>query len=303
MAKALNHKDLARLFRVEPGKSIRLKQHDPGWMGTTEMRELGVDRLKDRAKELLRTNVERLAEAHELLWASDRHSLLVVLQAMDTAGKDGTIKHVMSGLNPQGCSVHSFKKPSDEELDHNFLWRYMKAAPERGKIVVFNRSHYEDVIVTKVHPELLDLAKLPPGKRGKSFWQARCEDINAFERHLARNGTVILKFFLHLSRKEQKRRLLDRLENPEKHWKFSLADLEERRFWSAYMDAYEKAMEATSKGWAPWWIIPADHKFVARVLVALIIADAVESLDLKYPEVSSEKQRALMKARRQLLAE
>src|SRR5436190_17718276 len=260
MKDKLSNKDLAKLFQAAPGKKTRLKDFDPGWMGTPEMRKLGKDELKREADELLESNQKALADAQELLWASDRYSILIVLQAMDAAGKDGTIKHVMSGINPQGCSVQSFKKPSDEELDHNFLWRYWEAVPERGKIAVFNRSHYEDVIVTRVHPEILELGKLPPGKRDEKFWEARYQDINAFERHLARNGTVTLKFFLHLSKKEQKRRLLARLDDPHKHWKFSPADLAERKRWSDYMDVYEKAINATSTKWAPWWIVPADHK-------------------------------------------
>ena len=198
------------------------------------------------------------------------------------------------------CSS-DLKKPSDEELDHNFLWRYMKAVPERGKIVVFNRSHYEDVIVTRVHPELLEAAKLPPGKRGKEFWSDRYEDINAFERHLTRNGTVILKFYLNASRGEQKKRLLERLDNPEKHWKFSPTDLAEREHWADYQGAYEKAISATSTRWAPWWIVPADHKFVTHVLVARIITNAVEHLDLRYPEVTPEQKKMLAQAKRQLL--
>src|SRR4051794_14355295 len=228
------------------------------------MEELGKDALKERARQVLDQNLEDLAEAQELLYADDRYSVLIVLQAMDAAGKDGTIKHVMSGVNPQGCQVFSFKKPSAEELDHNFLWRYMRCLPERGRIGIFNRSYYEDVLVVKVHPELLDGQKLPPGKRGKSFWEARYEDINAFERHLVRNGTVILKFFLHVSKKEQKRRFLERLERPEKQWKFTAADLAERGYWSKYMEAYEDALSATSTRWAPWYIIPADHKWATR---------------------------------------
>ncbi|MGB6031341.1 MAG: polyphosphate kinase 2 family protein, partial [Bacteroidota bacterium] len=200
----MNRKDLNDLFRVSPGKKVRLKDYDPGWMGRKEMRRLGKDVRKEKAKAFLEQNLEQLASAQELLWASDTYSVLIVLQAMDAAGKDGLIKHVMSGVNPQGCQVFSFKKPSAEELDHNFLWRCAKRTPERGRIGIFNRSYYEEVLVVKVHPEILKSQKLPPGKRGESFWQKRYEDINNFEKHLARNGTVIMKFFLNVSREEQK---------------------------------------------------------------------------------------------------
>jgi len=303
MKDKLSNKDLAKLFQAAPGKKTRLKDFDPGWMGTPEMRKLGKDELKREADELLESNQKALADAQELLWASDRYSILIVLQAMDAAGKDGTIKHVMSGINPQGCSVQSFKKPSDEELDHNFLWRYWEAVPERGKIAVFNRSHYEDVIVTRVHPEILELGKLPPGKRDEKFWEARYQDINAFERHLARNGTVTLKFFLHLSKKEQKRRLLARLDDPHKHWKFSPADLAERKRWSDYMDVYEKAINATSTKWAPWWIVPADHKFVSHVVVATIITRAIESLKLEFPKLNADQKKQLAQSKKELMAE
>jgi PPK2 family polyphosphate:nucleotide phosphotransferase len=223
--------DLIKLFRLPPGKKVRLRDHDSGWAQTKELKELGKDFVKERAREILDQNLEELSEAQELLYADDRYAVLIVLQALDAAGKDGTIKHVMSGVNPQGCQVFSFKKPSAEDLDHNFLWRYMKCLPERGRIGIFNRSYYEDVLVVKVHPEILDSQKLPSGKRGKKFWEARYDDINAFERHLVRNGTVIVKFFLNVSKDEQKRRFMERLDRPEKHWKFSEADLYERDYW------------------------------------------------------------------------
>jgi PPK2 family polyphosphate:nucleotide phosphotransferase len=209
----------------------------------------------------------------------------------------------MSGVNPQGCQVFSFKKPTAEELDHNFLWRYMIRLPERGRIGIFNRSYYEDVLVVKVHPELLDPHRLPPGKHDKSFWEARYEDINAFERHLVRNGTVILKFFLHVSKKEQKRRFLERLERPEKNWKFSTSDLPERAFWDTYMEAYEDAMAATTTDEAPWYVVPADNKWVTRAVVADVITTALRSLDLKFPEVTEEKRKLLAEARKQLQEE
>jgi PPK2 family polyphosphate:nucleotide phosphotransferase len=293
-------KDIIDLFRVPPGKTVRLKDHDTGWAQTREMKELGKTEIKERARAFLDKNLEDLAEAQERLYADDRYSVLIVLQAMDAAGKDGTIKHVMSGVNPQGCQVFSFKKPSAEELDHNYLWRYMRCLPERGRIGIFNRSYYEDVLVVKVHPELLDQQRLMPGKRGKAFWEARYEDINAFERHLVRNGTVILKFFLNVSKDEQKRRFLQRLERPEKHWKFSAADLAERGFWDQYMEAYGDALGATSTDWAPWYIVPADHKWITRSVVADILTTTIGSLDLHYPEVTKEQRNLLAEAREKL---
>jgi PPK2 family polyphosphate:nucleotide phosphotransferase len=292
--------DILDLFRLKPGKKVRLKDHDTGWAQTEELKELGKDVVKERAREILDKNLADLAEAQELLYADDRYAILIVLQAMDAAGKDGTIKHVMSGVNPQGCQVFSFKKPSAEELNHNFLWRYMKSLPERGRIGIFNRSYYEDVLVVKVHPALLDSQKLPPGKRGKSFWEARYEDINTFERHLVRNGIVVLKFFLNVSKAEQKRRFLERLERSEKHWKFSTSDLPERAFWADYMDAYEDALAATTTEEAPWYVVPADNKWVTRAVVADVITTAIRSLDLRYPEVTEEKRKLLVEARSQL---
>jgi PPK2 family polyphosphate:nucleotide phosphotransferase len=294
--------EILDLFRLKPGKKVKLKAHDTGWAQTKELKELGKDAVKERTREVLDKNLEELAEAQELLYADGRYAILIVLQAMDAAGKDGTIKHVMSGVNPQGCQVFSFKKPSAEELNHNFLWRYMKNLPERGRIGIFNRSYYEDVLVVKVHPELLD-AKLPPGKRGKSFWKARYEDINAFEQHLVRNGTVVLKFFLNVSKEEQKRRFLERLERPEKNWKFSTSDLPERGFWADYMGAYEGALTATTTEEAPWYVVPADNKWVTRAVVADVITTAIRSLDLRFPEVTEEKRKALAEAKSQLEAE
>jgi PPK2 family polyphosphate:nucleotide phosphotransferase len=294
---------LIKVFQVVPGEKVRLKQRNPGWAQTVEMKELGKDDIKGRAETILAENLTQLAEAQELLYANDVYSVLLILQAMDAAGKDGTIKHVMSGINPQGCQVFSFKKPSDEELDHNFLWRYMKALPERGRIGIFNRSYYEEVLVVKVHPELHARQKLPPGKRGKAFWQERYDDINHFERHLSRNGTLILKFFLHLSKGEQKKRFLERLDNPEKHWKFSTSDLAERALWNDYMEAFEEALSATSTAWAPWYVVPADHKWVARAVVADILTTTISSLHLSYPDVTPEQRQALEAARKQLEAE
>jgi PPK2 family polyphosphate:nucleotide phosphotransferase len=292
--------DIIEQFRLPPGKRIKLRDHDTGWAQTKELKALGKDVIKARAKAILEKNLEELAEAQERLWADDRYAVLVVLQALDAAGKDGTIKHVMSGVNPQGCQVFSFRRPSAEELDHNFLWRYMKCLPERGRIGIFNRSYYEDVLVVKVHPELLTHQKLPPGTQGKAFWQARYEDINAFERHLVRNGTIILKFFLNISKQEQKRRFLERLENPEKHWKFSASDLAERGFWDQYMEAYEDAFSATSTEWAPWYVVPADHKWGTRAVVANLLTTTMRRLDLRYPKVTEVQHQALEQARAQL---
>jgi PPK2 family polyphosphate:nucleotide phosphotransferase len=248
--------------------------------------------------------VEELCDAQELLWASDEHALLVIFQALDAAGKDGTIKHVMSGVNPQGCQVFSFKQPSKEELDHTFLWRAGRALPERGRIGIYNRSYYEDVLVVRVHPEILDRQQMPPGSpRGEELWQQRYEDINAFERHLDRNGTKVVKFFLNISKDEQRRRFVRRVENPNKYWKFSATDLAERAHWDEYQAAFEAALTATSTPHAPWYVIPADRKQVMRTLVAGILTRRIQSLDLAYPEVGPEQLEAVEKARAQLHAE
>jgi PPK2 family polyphosphate:nucleotide phosphotransferase len=289
---------LLKQFLVEPGTEVNLKDYLTDWTETAEAKELGKDFIKERAAEILAESRKHLAEAQELLYASDTHSVLILLQAMDAAGKDGTIRHVMAGVNPQGCQVFSFKKPSAEELDHNFLWRYMKALPERGRIGIFNRSYYEDVLVVKVHPEWLGPGQ--PANPDKRFWEKRYEDIDNFEKHLSRNGTLVLKFFLHVSKDEQKRRFLERLTNPDKHWKFSEADIEERGHWKSYQKAFEEALTATSTKRAPWHIIPADRKYVARAVVADIIVTAIQDLGLKYPEVSQEKLARLAEARAKL---
>jgi PPK2 family polyphosphate:nucleotide phosphotransferase len=296
-------RDLEREFRVKPGRRLRLKQHDPAWLGDKQLRALAGDELKERAKALIQRNLEQLADVQERLYANDVYSVLVVLQAMDAAGKDGLIKHVMSGLNPQGCQVFSFKRPSDEELDHNFLWKYSRCLPERGRIGIFNRSYYEETLVVRVHPEILSRQKLPPGKRGKRFWQARYDDINQFERHLSENGTLILKFFLNVSKREQKKRFLERLDRPDKNWKFSVADLEERNFWSDYQVAFQETLSQTSTPWAPWWVIPADNKWVARAIVSAVLIDGMKGLGLKRPQVSEAQRALLAKARRQLMQE
>jgi PPK2 family polyphosphate:nucleotide phosphotransferase len=297
---ALSFKHVRRLFEVTPGAKCRLDRHDPAWAGDDEFKELRRDELKARAVQLLEENTRDLAAAQELLYASDTYSVLIVLQAMDAAGKDGTIKHVMSGVNPQGCQVFSFKQPSAEEIDHNFLWRYMRDLPERGRIGIFNRSYYEDVLVVRVHPEILASQRLPPGNRGNKFWNARFDDINAFERHLTRNGTIILKFFLHISKKEQKKRFLERLDREDKHWKFSFSDLKEREYWDDYQEAFEEALTHTSTEWAPWWVIPADHKWVSRALVAGIISRSIHSLGVEMPTLSAQQERQLAEARKKL---
>ena len=246
-------------FRVPHGKSIQLKDYDPGWAGDTKRPTAERKRF---AETLLSQDVSAMAKAQDRLYAADTWSILFVFQAMDAAGKDSTIKHVMSGVNPQGCQVYSFKHPSAQELDHDFLWRYARAVPERGRIGIFNRSYYEEVLVVRVHPDLVQAERIPDAKLDEDFWADRYADINAFERHLTRNGTIILKFFLHVSKDEQRKRFLKRLKDPRKHWKFSAGDLGERARWDDYMNAYEAAISTTSTKWAPWYIIPADHKWV-----------------------------------------
>jgi PPK2 family polyphosphate:nucleotide phosphotransferase len=290
-------------LKVKPGSKAGLAGRDTAWMGTPEMRELGEDRLKQHAKDYLEECREELAEIQEKLYADDRFAVLMVFQAMDAAGKDGTIEHVFSGVNPAGCQVASFKVPSAEELDHTFLWRVTEALPERGRIGIFNRSHYEEVLVVRVHPEYLEGQKLPDPKPSAAFWQARYEDINAFERHLDRNGTVVLKFFLHVSREEQRKRFLSRLSDPEKHWKFSYGDLEESRLWDKYMAAYEEALTATSTEWAPWHVIPADHKWVMRALVSHVIVERLRRLPLQYPKPDAKKKEAIERALKELKEE
>jgi PPK2 family polyphosphate:nucleotide phosphotransferase len=296
----LTDKEIRRLFQVPPRARVRLRDYDPGWAGQKEFKELKRAEVKDRAVQLLEQNVAELAEAQENLYAANRHSVLIVLQASDAAGKDGTIKHVMSGVNPQGCQVFAFKQPSSEELDHNFLWRHMRALPERGRIGIFNRSYYEDVLVVRVHPELLETQRLPGVGSMKKFWEGRYDDINRFERHLVRNGTLILKFFLNVSKEEQRQRFVDRLQDPAKHWKFSFGDLEERRHWDEYQKAFEQMLWHTSTRWAPWWVVPADNKWVTRALVASIITRAIKSLGDKPPALSAEQTKRLADAKREL---
>jgi PPK2 family polyphosphate:nucleotide phosphotransferase len=283
-------------FRITKGKGFRLKSVDPA---DTRGLQLG----KGEAAELLTRGTEWLAEEQDMLYAQDSWSLLLVFQAMDAAGKDGTIKHVMSGVNPQGCQVFSFKQPSREDLEHDFMWRYVKCLPERGRIGIFNRSYYEEVLVVRVHPEVLKRQRLPAPHVGKKIWDQRLADIAHFEDYLTRQGTIILKFFLHVSRAEQKRRFMQRLERPQKHWKFSAADIRERGFWDDYMHAFEETIRATATPHAPWFIVPADNKWFTRLVVSAAIVEAVEKLDLTYPKIDAAKKKELAAARAALARE
>ncbi len=281
-------------FRVTQGKGFRLKNFDPGDTG-------GLDVQKDHAADLLQRGVERLAVLQDMLYAQDRWSVLCIFQAMDAAGKDGVIKHVFSGVNPQGCQVHSFKAPTPVDLDHDFLWRHSTALPERGRIGIHNRSWYEEVLVVRVHPDFLAGQKLPPRVVGKNIWEERLEDIAAYERYLSRQGTVVLKFFLNVSREEQKRRFLSRIDEPEKNWKFSANDVAERAHWDAYMTAYEAAIRGTAGRHAPWFVVPADAKWFTRLVVVAAIVEALEGLDLHYPKVTKAQKAALEVARKALV--
>jgi PPK2 family polyphosphate:nucleotide phosphotransferase len=289
--------DLATPYCITEGDTFRLKDIDPDDTAGME----AADKL--RAKEGLHSDVLALAELQDMLYAQDRWAVLLIFQAMDAAGKDGAIKHVMSGVNPQGCQVVSFKQPSAEDLDHDYLWRCAKQLPERGRIGIFNRSYYEEVLVVRVHEALLQQQQLPPELITKDIWADRFRDIRHFERYLSNNGVLIRKFFLHVSRKEQKKRFLERIDNPEKHWKFSAADVHERRYWHEYMAAYEDMIQHTATKHAPWYVVPADNKWFTRVVVASAIIDALASLDLHYPEVDEEKRKALALARQALLEE
>jgi PPK2 family polyphosphate:nucleotide phosphotransferase len=284
---------LANPYRITKGENFLLKDYDPE--DTNGLKD------KKQAKETLQHGVKLLSEFQEKLYAQDRWALLLIFQAMDAAGKDGAIKHVMSGINPQGCSVTSFKAPSLEELDHEYLWRAHKAIPERGKIGIFNRSYYEEVLVVRVHQEILDAQRLPRELVTKDIWNQRYDDIHNFEKYLSRNGVLILKFFLHLSKGEQKRRFLERLEMPEKNWKFSMADVKERAHWKEYQNAYEEMIRKTAAKHAPWYVIPADNKWFTRLAVAGAIIDKLHALDLQFPEVAKEKKKELAKVRRALL--
>lgn len=285
--------DLISPFLVPPGQRISLaKDYDPAYKAHYLK--------KSEAESELQKGIEALAKYQDMLYAQDTYALLIIFQAMDAAGKDSTIKHVMSGINPQGCQVHSFKVPAGEELDHDYLWRCSRALPERGEIGIFNRSNYEEILVTRVHPEILEQRQIPPNLIDKHIWQHRYEEINNFEKYLSSNGTIILKFFLNVSKEEQKKRFLERIELPEKNWKFSVNDARERTFWHDYMVAYEEMFNHTSTEWAPWYVIPADHKWFTRLVVAGIIYAQLKALNLNYPKVSEAKHQELLQAKEML---
>ena len=284
----------AKKYRVDDPDKFRIEEWDPSDTG-----KLAID--KKEAKDLLTEGVERLSDLQEKLYAQDRWAVLLIFQAMDAAGKDSVIEHVMKGVNPQGCEVHSFKQPSQEELDHDFMWRTSRRLPERGRIGIFNRSYYEEVLVARVHPEILEKQRMPKKLVTKDIWKERFKDIRAFERYLARNGTVILKFFLHVSKEHQKRRFLERIDNQAKNWKFSMGDVEERKLWDNYMAAYEDLIRNTSRPEAPWFVVPADNKWFTRLVVAAEIVNALDSLNLKFPSVTAEARRELAKARKILM--
>ena len=284
---------IAHTFRVESGKHFRLKDFDPA--------DTGHWKSKEHAEQALMEGIARTAELQDKLYAQDRWALLLIFQAMDAAGKDGAIKHVMSGVNPQGCQVYSFKTPSDLELQHDFLWRTTRDLPERGHIGIFNRSYYEEVLVVRVHPEILKNEKMPPSLVGKKIWGERFEDIRCFERHMARNGTVIRKFFLNVSKKEQKKRFLERLDEPEKNWKFSASDIHERKYWDDYQAAYEDMIRNTASEHSPWYVVPADNKWFTRLVVSTVIMDTLDSLGLSYPKVDDAKRKELEAAKKELL--
>jgi PPK2 family polyphosphate:nucleotide phosphotransferase len=292
-----NASELARPFRISKGKNFRLKDVDPD-----DTLEFTKEADKPRAKEALAMGVTALAELQEQLYAQDKWAVLLIFQAMDAAGKDGAIKHVMSGVNPQGCQVNSFKSPSAEDLDHDYLWRCMKHLPNRGQIGIFNRSYYEEVLVVRIHPEFLAKQKMPPKLVGKKIWEERFEDIRNFEQYLARNGVVVRKFFLHVSKKEQKRRFLERIDDPLKNWKFSSNDANERDFWDDYMEAYEQMIQETATKDAPWYVVPADNKWFTRVVVAAAVIETLASLDLAYPKVDEGKLKELAEAKKKLLS-
>jgi PPK2 family polyphosphate:nucleotide phosphotransferase len=285
---------LAKTYRVESGKHFRLKDFDPA--------DTGHWHSKEHAEEALQQGIARTAELQDKLYAQDNWSLLLIFQGMDAAGKDGAVKHVMTGVNPQGCQAYSFKVPTETELQHDFLWRTSCSMPERGHIGIFNRSYYEEVLVVRVHPEILKSQKTPASLVGKKIWDERFEDIRCFERHMARSGTVIRKFFLHLSKKEQKQRFLARLDEPEKNWKFSAADIHERKYWDDYQDAYEEMIRNTASDEAPWYVVPADNKWFTRLVISTVLVDTLESLDLSYPKVDAAKRTKLEAAKKVLVS-
>jgi PPK2 family polyphosphate:nucleotide phosphotransferase len=285
---------LARSFRVDSGKHFQLKHFDPA--------DTGHWHSKERAADALQQGILRMAELQDKLYAQNRWALLLIFQAMDAAGKDGIIKHVMSGVNPQGCQVYSFKQPSEVELQHDFLWRTTRCLPERGHIGIFNRSYYEEVLIVRVHPEILASQKTPPSLVRKNIWDERFEDIRGFERHMTRSGTVVRKFFLHVSKKEQKQRFLARLDEPAKNWKFSAGDIHERKYWDDYQSAYEDMIRNTATEHAPWYVVPADNKWFTRLVVSAVVVDALESLGLAYPKVDDAKRKELAAAKKVLLS-
>ena len=285
---------LSKTYRVENGKHFRLKDFDSS--------DTGHWKSKEHADEALLHGIARTAELQDMLYAQDNWAVLLIVQAMDAAGKDGAIKHVMSGVNPQGCQVHSFKAPTETELQHDFLWRTTYCLPERGHIGIFNRSYYEEVLVVRVHPDILKSQKMPPSLVSKKIWDERFEDIRSFERHMARSGTVIRKFFLNLSKKEQKQRFLARLEEPEKNWKFSAADIHERKYWDDYQDAYEEMIRNTATEEAPWYVVPADNKWFTRLVISTVLVDTLEALNLSYPKVDPAKRKELEAAKKLLLS-
>jgi PPK2 family polyphosphate:nucleotide phosphotransferase len=300
---SLSHKELiqraksfSKKFAVTDGKKFRLKDYDPGDSGNIGSEE------KPLAKQTLQMGVNALAKMQDILYAQDKWSLLLVFQAMDAAGKDGAIKHVMSGVNPQGCQVSSFKAPSTEDLDHDFLWRCSKHLPERGRIGIFNRSYYEEVLVVRVHEELLRKQKLPEQLFTKNIWEQRLEDIRNYEHYLNRNGTIVCKFFLNVSAEEQKKRFLERIDNPDKNWKFSSADAKERKFWNEYMDAYEQLIKKTATKESPWYVVPADNKSYSRIVVASAVINALDAMGLEYPKVGKEKLAELAEIKKDLLS-
>jgi PPK2 family polyphosphate:nucleotide phosphotransferase len=283
-------------FQVKPGSRVDLSHYDP--------RNTGSIKTKQSAQGVLKSGIETLSAYQSILYAQNTHAILIIFQAMDAAGKDSTIKHVMSGVNPQGCQVFSFKAPSEEERDHDYLWRSVKSLPERGRIGIHNRSYYEEVLITRVHPELLDHQKLPAKiHKDHDLWEQRFQEINHFENYLTQNGTIIIKFFLHLSRQEQKRRFLERIDRPEKNWKFAEADVQERAYWAEYQQAYEAVLSHTSTLEAPWYVVPADHKWFTRLTVAEIINRRLAQLDLHYPQLSRSQQTALQSAKQLLESE
>jgi PPK2 family polyphosphate:nucleotide phosphotransferase len=288
---------LAAPFRVTSGKNFRLKDHDPGNTLQFDKKD------KDRSKETLAQGVQALSSLQDKLYAQNQWAVLLIFQAMDAAGKDGAIKHVMSGVNPQGCEVHSFKAPTSEELDHDFLWRCSKRVPERGRIGIFNRSYYEETLVVRVHPEILGKQKLPQHVLTKDIWTQRFEDIRAFERYLTRNGVLVRKFFLNVSKEEQKKRFLSRIDTPEKNWKFSTADVQERQFWNDYQKVYEETIRHTATKDSPWYVVPADSKWFSRVVVAAAVIEALNSLNLAYPKVGKRQREELATAKKQLTNE